>query len=249
MQLAAMKVGTLSELSGITVRTLHYYDEIGLLKPSRRTQSGHRIYTDTDIARLQQIKSLQGLGFSLDEIQKMLTQHNRTPVRILERHISLLNDQIDLKIRLRHRLESLAGRYRSKQRIPVKELLQTIKEIARMDKYYTPEQLEKLRERGKMLGEDAIREVEQEWLTVFKEFKRAMDEGEEAESDRVQPIAERAHNLIQAFTGGDPGITKSLSNMYQKEGGANIMAQHGMRINPKVWEFMQKALMALKKHA
>ena len=118
-----------------------------------------------------------------------------------------------------------------------------------MDEYYTPEQLEKLRERGKMLGEDAIREAEQKWLTVFKDFEKAMDEGEEAGSDRVQPIAERANNLIQAFTGGDPGITKSLSNMYQKEGGPNIMAQHGIQIDPKVWEFMQKALMALKKHA
>lgn len=249
MRLTAMKVGTLSELSGITVRTLHYYDEIGLLKPSRRTESGHRIYTEIDIERLQQIKSLQGLGFSLSEIQKMLTQHSRTPVKILERHINLLNDQIEAMIRLRHRLESLAGRYRSKQRISVEELLQTIKEIAKMDKYYTPEQLEKLRERGKMLGEDAIRKAEQEWLAVFNDFKKAMDEGEEVESDRVQSIAERANNLIHAFTGGDPGITKSLSNMYRKEDGPKIMAQHGMHVDPEVWKFMQKALMALKKNA
>lgn len=248
MQLTAMKVGKLSKLSGISVRTLHYYDGIGLLKPSRRTESGHRIYTDADIARLQQIKSLQGLGFSLDEIQEMLTQQNQTPVRILRRQISLLNNQIDLKIRLRHQLESLVERYRLSQKIPVEELLQTIKEITKMDKYYTPEQLEKLRQRGKILGEEAIRDAEQEWLKIFKDFKKAMEEGQETESEQVQQIAQKAKKLIQAFTGGDSGIAKSLSNMYQSEGGPNIMARHGIQIDQKVWSYMQKALMALKQN-
>jgi len=117
-----------------------------------------------------------------------------------------------------------------------------------MDRYYTPEQLEKLRERGKMLGEDAIHQAEQQWLNIFEGFKKAMEEGEETESERVKQIAQKAHNLILAFTGGDPGITKSLSHMYQKEGGPNIMAQNKIQIDPKVWSYMQKALMALKQN-
>ena len=117
-----------------------------------------------------------------------------------------------------------------------------------MDKYYTPEQLEKLRERRKMLGEDAIRDAEQQWLKLFKDFQNAMEEGEETESEQVQQLAQKAQNLIQTFTGGDPEIMKSLGTMYQKEGAPNVMAQHGMHIDPNVWDYMQKAMMALKQN-
>jgi branched-chain amino acid transport system permease protein len=60
------KVGELANRTGITVRTLHHYDEIGLLTPSERSRSGYRLYTEPDIVRLQQILSLRHLGFSLE---------------------------------------------------------------------------------------------------------------------------------------------------------------------------------------
>ena len=68
-QPAALKVGELARQTGLSVRTLHYYDEIGLLSPSQRTGSGHRLYTAGDIVRLRQIKSLQHLGFTSREVR------------------------------------------------------------------------------------------------------------------------------------------------------------------------------------
>ena len=59
---AVWKVGELAERTGLSVRTLHYYDEIGLLSPSRRTAAGHRLYTAGDVVRLQQIRSLKQPG-------------------------------------------------------------------------------------------------------------------------------------------------------------------------------------------
>jgi DNA-binding transcriptional MerR regulator len=67
-----MKVGELARRTGISVRTLHYYDEIGLLSPSVRNRAGHRLYAARDVARLQQVCSLKQLGFSIREIQSML---------------------------------------------------------------------------------------------------------------------------------------------------------------------------------
>src|SRR6476620_1521247 len=64
MKLEALRVGELAKRTGLTVRTLHHYDEIGLLKPSLHT--GYRLYTATDVARLQQVLSLRQLGFSLE---------------------------------------------------------------------------------------------------------------------------------------------------------------------------------------
>ena len=76
MQPLAMKVGDLAKQTGVSVRTLHYYDEIGLLSPSGRTETGYRLYAKDDIIRLQQIVSLREIGLSLDEIRGCLEQRN-----------------------------------------------------------------------------------------------------------------------------------------------------------------------------
>ncbi len=65
----AMKVGELARRTGISIRTLHYYEEIGLLDPPRQATSGHRIYGVEEVARLQQILSLRQLDLPLDEIR------------------------------------------------------------------------------------------------------------------------------------------------------------------------------------
>src|SRR5919107_2876078 len=80
------KVGELARRTGLSVRTLHHYDEIGLLRPSHRTASGHRLYSAADVVRLQQIKSLRQLGFSLDEVGDCLRDPAFAPRRVLEMH-------------------------------------------------------------------------------------------------------------------------------------------------------------------
>ncbi|MCU5275410.1 MerR family transcriptional regulator [Bacillus cereus] len=67
-------IGVFSERTGISIRTLHYYDEIGLLNPNKHPSSGHRLYTDQDALILQQIVSLKFLGYSLDEIHGMINR-------------------------------------------------------------------------------------------------------------------------------------------------------------------------------
>ena len=81
---AAWKVGELAARTGLSVRTLHYYDEVGLLPPSCRTDGGHRLYTAGDVVRLQQIRSLRALGFTLrglDGPRRISCTGDRTPAR------------------------------------------------------------------------------------------------------------------------------------------------------------------------
>ena len=61
-------VGQLAALAGVTIRTLHHYDEVGLLSPSGRSAAGYRIYEESDLERLQQILLYRGFGFTLQEI-------------------------------------------------------------------------------------------------------------------------------------------------------------------------------------
>ncbi|MFN8222477.1 MAG: MerR family transcriptional regulator [Gaiellales bacterium] len=73
-ELPVYRVAELARLSGVSVRTLHHYDEIGLLVPSRRTEAGYRLYTEQDLLRLQQILLHRELGLSLDEIRLWLDE-------------------------------------------------------------------------------------------------------------------------------------------------------------------------------
>lgn len=68
----AWRVGALASATGLTVRALHYYDQIGLLRPSRRSAAGHRLYDAADVARLYRLSLLRRLGFPLDQITGVL---------------------------------------------------------------------------------------------------------------------------------------------------------------------------------
>src|SRR5262249_55327676 len=105
-----LKVGDLAARTGLSVRTLHHYDRIGLLSPSRRSDSGHRLYARREILRLQQILSLRQIGLSLDEIGDVLKRRNGLAGRVIRMHISRLKERIAMQQDLCRRLESLEPR-------------------------------------------------------------------------------------------------------------------------------------------
>ncbi|MER6264521.1 MerR family transcriptional regulator [Streptomyces sp900105245] len=88
-------VGQVAGFAGITVRTLHHYDEIGLLVPSERTYAGHRRYNDADLDRLQQILFFRELGFPLDEVAALLDDPDADPRAHLRRRHELLTVRIE----------------------------------------------------------------------------------------------------------------------------------------------------------
>src|SRR5690349_16792045 len=97
------KVGALAEASGLTVRTLHHWDGIGLLSPSRRTASGHREYTEQDVIRLYQVLALRRLGLGLDTIATCLDV-GVDPVRLVGEHLSAVQSALASLEALRQRL-------------------------------------------------------------------------------------------------------------------------------------------------
>jgi DNA-binding transcriptional MerR regulator len=87
-------VGRVAEIAGVTVRTLHHYDEIGLLSPGERTGAGYRRYDDADLERLQQILLYRELGFTLEEIATILDDPDVEARAHLRRQHGLLRDRI-----------------------------------------------------------------------------------------------------------------------------------------------------------
>src|SRR4051812_31071633 len=90
-----LKIGELAKRAGVSVRALHHYDEIGLLSPSHRTAGGHRLYTEADVARLQQIRSLRELGLGLEDVAQSLSDPSLTLRRVVELHVARLRDRIE----------------------------------------------------------------------------------------------------------------------------------------------------------
>ena len=218
---AAWKVGELARRTGLSVRTLHYYDEIGLLSPSRRTDSGYRLYTAEDVVRLQQIKSLRALGFSLREIRGCLDRPDFPLRRVIELHLSRLKDRIELQRRLCELLENVAARLDSEEEITSAGFANTVMEVIemsqRLNRYYTPEQLEYLEARRREFGEEKIREGEAEWAELMERVRAEMEAGTDPSDERVQLLARRWMGLVRKFTGGDPGIARAAGNMWERE--------------------------------
>ncbi len=231
------RVGELARETGVSVRTLHYYEEIGLLVPSQRSRAGHRLYDQADIARLQRILSLRQLGLSLDDIGACLGDPEFTPLRVIEMQLHRVRIALEQQKRLVAQLESVAHQLRDGQLLSTDQVFRIIKETIMFEKYYTPEQLKELEERRAEVGEDRIREVENEWKTLFAELRAEMDKGSDPGCDSVQALARRAQALIREFTGGNPGIERSLGNMYKSEPGA--VSHFGM--DPAVFEYLGRA--------
>lgn len=232
------KVGQLAKRTGISVRTLHHYDQIGLLTPSHRTESGHRLYDGADVARLQQIVMLRQLGFALEEIGATLRRADTTLPGLIELHLGRLRSQIERERRLYARLEQMAARLRADEEVSVDEFLKTIEEMTMFEKYMTEEQLETIRKRGDAVGPQRIKEVEQEWPRLIEEVRVEMERGTDVNSPRVQELAARWKSLVNEFTGGDSGIEKSVSTMYRNEPGA----AERFGFDTKVWEYIKSAM-------
>jgi DNA-binding transcriptional MerR regulator len=91
----ALTVGRLAELAGVTVRTLHHYDEIGLVRPSQRSAAGYRVYSAADVERLRQVLVYRRLGFGLREVAEMVSDPSADTVAHLRRQRELLLTQRD----------------------------------------------------------------------------------------------------------------------------------------------------------
>lgn len=244
MDRAVLKVGELARRTGLSVRALHYYDEIGLLSPSQHNASGHRLYTAAEIERLQQIKSLRQLGLSLAEIKCCLDGADFSLERAMELNIARLEEQIETQRRLSVRMQRMRDKLRRSEEVSVGELVETIGEMINMEKFYTVEQLEQLKERRAEIGEEQIRQVEEEWNELIEEVRVEIGRGTDPTSDGVKAIARRwldlSRTTVEGFTGGDAGIRESLSAFQRDD------PTFGGRIDREVVEYIGAALAALQ---
>jgi DNA-binding transcriptional MerR regulator len=250
MPFEALRVGELARRTGLTVRTLHHYDAIGLLRPSLHTEAGYRLYTAGDVARLQQVLSLRQLGFSLEQVRDCLDSSGFSPLEVIELHIGRLREHINQQRRLCERLETLAVRLRAAGEVSADEFLGTIEEITMLDaiaeKYFTPEQMQLIKERREEVGREHLERMQETWAEVIALVRTEMEKGTDPADAQVQALARRWQDLVKQSTGGDPAIEQNLKRLWEEQGDT-LAAQFGSKYDSRpIWGYMTKAIAAAK---
>lgn len=243
-------VKALAQLSGVSVRTLHYYDKIGLLKPLNRTNAGYRYYGEQELLRLQQILFYKELGFSLKEIKAVLDDPNFDLVTALENHKRTLNKQ---KKRLAELLSTIDDTIKHLKNNTImkdpkdlykglsKEMGTTIRKAA-MDKWgkTTIEQSEKdLLKIGKAGFESLKVELEMVVDALFAVRQ------EDPKSEEVQLLISQHYQIIRQFWGTSVAKEKQLT-VYGNLGQLYVdderyVARNG-KAQPEFALFMKKAM-------
>lgn len=175
-------VGQVARFAGVTVRTLHHYDEIGLLSPSGRSGAGHRRYDDADLDRLQRILFYRELGFPLDEVAVLLDDPETDPQEHLRRQHALLVARIA-------RLQQMA------------EAVEHAMEAKKMGIDLTPE--ERFEVFGEHDPEEHAEEARQRWgdTDAYRESARRTAAYTKEDWQRIQARAEDIDRRFAALAG------------------------------------------------
>lgn len=212
-------IGQLSQVAGVTVRTLHHYDEIGLLRPSGRSEAGYRLYSYQDLTRLQEILVWRALGFPLPEIQRLLDdpEHDRGTALRRQRELIALE------------LERLGATARAVDAALAAHVNGTEMEVTSMFKDFDPSEYEdEARERWGHTAayrESARRTAsygEAEWAQIRAEadqlvndFAGLMRSGEPAGGERARALAERhRQHITRWFYPVSVQMHRNLAQLY-----------------------------------
>ena len=232
-------VGHLARATGLTVRTLHHWDEIGLLPPAERSGAGHRRYSDDDVRRLYRIVALRRLGLSLEDVSAALVAEGDDLRAAVAAHLARVEEQLAAQGELRRRLVGILDAFDRLAGPSTDQIIDAIEGMTMTERYYTPEQQAQLAERRERLGDARVRDYELEWAELLAALERERAAGADPADPGVQALAERWRELIAAFTGGDAGLHDSLNRMYEGEG-VERASRGG--ISPELWEYARRAL-------
>jgi DNA-binding transcriptional MerR regulator/bifunctional DNase/RNase len=127
------KIGQLADATGVTIRSLHHYDEIGLLVASERTAGGHRLYGEADVRRLYRILALRRLGFALHEIGALLDADRPDLLQTVRRHLEQVDRELTRQQRLRRRLAEILGTLQRSAEPSVDQFIDTVEVMAMIE--------------------------------------------------------------------------------------------------------------------
>ena len=247
-ELKQYQVVEFARLAGVTIRTLHHYDRIGLLKPSGHTNAGYRLYRQEDLIRLQQIITLKFIGFSLNQIKNLLNSTSFDLTIALTQQKAIITEkrqQLDSAINAIEKAQKLLEQKQEPDWEAFKQIIEVINMQNNMDwtkKYYSEDAKQKIADQAASISPEEIEQGQRDWARLIREVETAVSEGMDPGSEAAGNLAMRWSELIKAFTGGDREIQSGLNKMYSDQ--SNWPANFPKPFSDAAGEFIHEAMAA-----
>jgi DNA-binding transcriptional MerR regulator len=238
-----------ADMTKVTVRTLHYYDQIGLLKPSFEKANGYRVYTDADLLKLQQIVTLKFMGFSLGQIRELLDRKGYEVVRSLKIQAEAVRDEIDRLRQASRAIEQVLGLLETEGRINQKKLIK-IMEVIQMgedvkktwhEKFFTAAELKEFQEVGKRYTPEMVKAYQDRWAALIEEVKKNIKADPAGEI--AQSLAKRWKELLDEAYGDHPELKARIGEAYR----SGAVPDDYRMFGPETLDFIKKAQAVAKK--
>lgn len=248
----AYTVKKLSELSGVTVRTLHFYEEIGLLKPSYYGANGYRYYEERELLQLQQILFFKQLGFSLKQIQKVLGRDDFDQLAALYSHQKSLSREWEKIGLLLKTIDNTIKHLKGKKKMKDKEIfdgfaITLVKKAKEGTSYFEAEEIvgksvkngtkniEDVKKRGQAFYDN----VNKTACGLFKEVASCIEKGLTPASEEVQRLIQKHHALMEQFNDATKKVYKAMAQLYAEH---PEMRKQLDPFHPQLAVFMAKAM-------
>ena len=211
-------VQRLADIAGVTVRTLHHYDRIGLLQPAERSPAGYRHYGHRDLLRLQQILFYRELDFPLAQIKLILEAPGFNPIVALEQHRGLIQERIKRLEKLLTTIDRTINQYLEERMLTDKDLYEgfSTEEIERMKKEaresYGSEEVEQTEGRLKKMSKEQWKGIQAQGGEVTLRIAGLMDR--DPSETEVQEAIAGHHAWIENFYTAPADLYRGLGQMY-----------------------------------
>ena len=235
-----LKVGELAKRSGLTVRALHHYDSIGLLRPSGRSDSGYRLYSRDDVARLHGIQTLRRTGLSLADVAQLLDGGAVMLPAILARQIGTLDQEIAQAQALRERLVVMQIIISGGGQLELDDWLGSLSIMSTFEQYFSAGELKLVFERW--------RRSEAEWPPLLRAVRDAMERGVPANSIELQPLARRWMDVSARWMNGDIALLKRWGSMLREQPGLPLPSGMDRALLEYIEQATQLRLTAVAKY-
>ena len=226
-----IQVGELAKRAGITVRTLHHYEQTGLLTPSARSAAGYRLYNLAAVKRLHMIKALAQAGLELATIKDYLDRDAFSLSDLLVKQITTLDRQLQTLSTLRQRLALLREELDSGGEPDLESWLQTLELMKMYDRWFSQQELQVL----PFAEQDEQRN--QTWLELVSEAQQLMRQRCPADAPQAMALATRWMEQLEQDTAGRPEFLTRLNEMHAAE--PQMREQTG--VTPETIDFITHA--------
>ncbi|WP_019202359.1 MerR family transcriptional regulator [Tsukamurella sp. 1534] len=242
-------VGVIARMTGVSVRTLHHYDEIGLVVPSGRTPAGYRVYSAGDVERLHQVLTYRELGFPLEQIATLLDDPSADALAHLEEQRKLLSERIDRLHRMVAAVEEMMNSKKSGIALTTEEQVEIFGDNWLGDEY--AEEAEQRwgdtdawkqgRARTATFTKDDWKRIKAEGDALEAAFADALARGVAPGSEEANALAERHRTAIETYYDCDHAMQVNLAEMYVAD---PRFAKHYDDIAPGLAQWLRDAIVA-----